>query len=45
MRMDEKKCIQNSIILKKTLIILTAVIILFFLHEIIHMSASAVALL
>lgn len=45
MRMDESKCIQNSVILKKTLTILVLVIILFFIHEIVHMSASAVALL
>lgn len=45
MRMKAEECIQNRIILKKTLIVLTWVIILFFLHEIIHMTASAVALL
>ena len=45
MRMKAEECIQNRIILKKTLIVLAWVIILFFLHEIIHMTASAVALL
>ena len=45
MRMDASKCIQCPIILRKTLIVLTLVIILFFIHEVIHMSASAVAML
>lgn len=45
MRMKAEECIQNRIILKKTLIVLVGVIILFFLHEIIHMTAAAVALL
>jgi Na+/H+ antiporter NhaD/arsenite permease-like protein len=45
MRMKAEECIQNRIILKKTLIVLVGVIVLFFLHEIIHMTAAAVALL
>lgn len=44
-KMDARKCIKNSIILKKTLIVLIGVIILFFTHELLHLSASAVALL
>mgnify|MGYP001942876509 FL=1 len=45
MKMNAEKCIQNTIILKKTLIVLAIVIILFFIHDLVHMSASAVALL
>jgi Na+/H+ antiporter NhaD/arsenite permease-like protein len=43
--MKAEECIQNRIILRKTLIVLIGVIILFFLHEVINMTASAVALL
>lgn len=45
MKMNENKCIKNSIILKKTLIVLITIICMFFIHEYIHMSASSVALL
>ncbi len=44
-KMDANKCIKNHIILKKTLIVLVWVTILFFIHELLHLSASAVALL
>jgi len=45
MKMNPEICIKNSIILKKTLIVLFCVIILFFVHDVLYMSASAVALL
>lgn len=44
-KMDPQKCITNKIILRKTLIVLIFVIILFFIHEYIHLAASWVALL
>ena len=44
-KMDALQCLQNKIILKKTLIVLTCVILLFFVHEYIWLPASWVALL
>lgn len=45
MKMEAKNCIQSPIVLRKTLIVLWIVIGLFLIHEYVHMSASAVALL
>ena len=42
---DPVKCITNHIILRKTLIVLWCVIVWFFVHEFIGLSASAIALL
>lgn len=44
-KMDANKCLQNPIILRKTLIVLFSVILLFFIHEYIGLPASWVAML
>jgi len=45
MKMEEIKCIINPLILKKTIIVLSIVIIAFFFHDILQITPSAVALL
>lgn len=45
MDLDARKSIIKPIILKKSLIVLAGVVFLFFTHHIIHLPASAVALI
>ncbi|MCP4523149.1 MAG: ArsB/NhaD family transporter [Candidatus Gracilibacteria bacterium] len=45
MKMNEIKCIKDTLVLQRTVITLLCVIFLFFVHEFIELSAASVALL
>ncbi|MEW9699041.1 ArsB/NhaD family transporter [Paenibacillus sp. SI8] len=44
MKMNEHECIKNSVLMKKSLLILTLTILGFMLHAIIHVDAAVVAI-